>query len=134
MTNEEVRLLADKLSPDTTFKMHRNFHRHDVLELVEGKANVGIELGVAGGHFSQRMVQSGKFEIFFGVDLYEDHHNIREYISALKLIGIMENYHLLRMSFDEAIDLFEDNFFDFIYFDGYAHTGEEGGKTFSDWY
>jgi hypothetical protein len=38
------------------------------------------------------------------------------------------------MSFDEAHDLFEDNFFDFIYFDGYAHTGEEGGKTFADWY
>ncbi len=38
------------------------------------------------------------------------------------------------MSFDDAITLFADDFFDFIYFDGYAHTGEEGGKTFSDWY
>ena len=38
------------------------------------------------------------------------------------------------MSFDEAINLFDDNFFDFIYFDGYAHTGEEGGKTFCEWY
>ena len=38
------------------------------------------------------------------------------------------------MSFDDAIGLFEDNLGDFIYFDGYAHTGEEGGKTFSDWY
>ena len=38
------------------------------------------------------------------------------------------------MAFNDAYDLFDDHFFDFIYFDGYAHTGEEGGKTFSDWY
>jgi hypothetical protein len=38
------------------------------------------------------------------------------------------------MSFDEALSLFDEQFFDFIYFDGYAHTGEEGGKTFADWW
>ena len=80
------------------------------------------------------MVQSGKFKRFYGIDLYEDHHDTKEYVSALSLVGIEENYSLLRMSFDDAIGLFEDNLFDFIYFDGYAHTGEEGGKTFSDWY
>tara|TARA_Y100000389_G_C17052243_1_gene313332 strand:+ start:118 stop:318 length:201 start_codon:yes stop_codon:yes gene_type:complete len=30
--------------------------------------------------------------------------------------------------------LFPDDFFDFIYVDGYAHTGEENGKTFFDWW
>ena len=76
------------------------------------------------------MVQSGKFKRCYGIDLYEDHHDTKEYVSALSLVGIEENYSLLRMSFDDAIGLFEDNLFDFIYFDGYAHTGEEGGKTF----
>ncbi len=38
------------------------------------------------------------------------------------------------MTFDQAVDLFPDAHFDFIYFDGYAHTGEEGGRTFRDWY
>jgi hypothetical protein len=66
--------------------------------------------------------------------LYEDHHDTHEYKSAIKLVGLDSNYTLLRMSFDEAIELFDDNYFDFIYFDGYAHTGEEGGKTFADWY
>ena len=77
---------------------------------------------------------SGRFRKFYGVDLYEDHHNTKEYIGALKTIGLEKNYCLLRMSFDEAIDLFDDAYFDFIYFDGYAHTGEEGGKTFSNWF
>lgn len=31
-----------------------------------------------------------------------------------------------------ALDLFDDNYFDFVYIDGYAHTGEEGGKTLAD--
>ena len=134
MTDHDIRELANQSTPKVNFKIYENYHRHDVLAALKGRNNVGIELGVAGGHYSKRMVQSGKFKRFYGVDLYEDHHDTKEYISALSLVGIEENYSLLRMSFDDALDLFEDNFFDFIYFDGYAHTGEEGGKTFSDWY
>ena len=134
MTDHDIRELANQSTPKVNFKIYENYHRHNVLAALKGRNNVGIELGVAGGHYSKRMVQSGKFKRFYGVDLYEDHHDTKEYISALSLVGIEENYSLLRMSFDDALDLFEDNFFDFIYFDGYAHTGEEGGKTFSDWY
>jgi hypothetical protein len=84
--------------------------------------------------FSKRMLDSGKFRIFYGVDLYADHHNTDEYKQALKLVGIERDYKLLRMSFDEALELFDDDYFDFIYFDRYAHTGEEGGNTFVDWF
>ena len=134
MNSEEIRELAKKSTPKVQIRVYDNYQRHDVLEALRGQNNVGIELGVAGGDYSKRMVQSRKFRRFYGVDLYEDHHDTKEYVWALNSIGIEENYSLLRMSFDDAIDLFEDNFFDFIYFDGYAHTGEEGGKTFSDWY
>ena len=130
MNNAEVQELANQSTPEVKLKIYDNYHRHDVLEALKGKNNVGIELGVAGGHYSKRMVQSGKFKRFYGIDLYEDHHDTKEYVSALSLVGIEENYSLLRMSFDDAIGLFEDNLFDFICFDGYAHTGEEGGKTF----
>jgi len=37
------------------------------------------------------------------------------------------------MDFDSALEVFDNNFFDFIYVDGYAHTGDEGGKTLVDW-
>jgi hypothetical protein len=134
MNIHEANKLAVQSTPRVSVKVFPDYHRHDIVKVLKGKNNIGIELGVAAGHYSKRMVKSNKFKHFFGVDLYEDHHNTEEYVSALKLVGIEESYTLLRMSFDDAISLFDDNFFDFIYFDGYAHTGEEGGKTFADWY
>jgi hypothetical protein len=38
------------------------------------------------------------------------------------------------MRFDEALELFEDETLDFVYVDGYAHTGEDGGRTLVDWF
>jgi hypothetical protein len=32
------------------------------------------------------------------------------------------------------VRLFEPECFDFIYIDGHAHTGQENGKTFEDWW
>lgn len=114
--------------------IHEELSRDGVISLLTHTGVYGIELGVAGGHFSARMVQSNIFKHFFGVDLYEDHHDVTEYKSALKLIGRLDRYSLLRMSFDEALDLFDDQSLDFIYIDGYAHTGEEGGSTYSKWW
>jgi hypothetical protein len=134
MNSELINKIAKQNTPAVSLNIFSNFYRHDILKMVKNKNCIGIELGVAGGDFSKRMVESQIFENFYGVDLYEDHHNVKEYISALKFIGLGNKYNLLRMSFEESLELFEDNYFDFIYFDGYAHTGEEGGKTFSDWY
>lgn len=108
--------------------------RWNVIDVLTGNANRGIELGVAAGSFSRRMVQSGRFRHFWGVDSYGDGHDIAQYKKALHHIGIEAPYTLLRMTFAQAVDLFPDRFFDFIYIDGYAHTGEEGGQTMIDWY
>ncbi len=108
-------------------------YRHDILQLLEGSDLVGIELGVAAGEFSARMVGSGRFKEFFGVDMYADSHDTQQYKTALRRVGVHENYKLLRMSFDEAYDLFDDESLDFIYIDGYAHSGQEGGDTIWKW-
>jgi len=94
----------------------------------------GIELGVASGDFSARLWQSGCFRELWGVDAYADRHDTGEYIAAVKAIGFDANYRLIRSFFSEALDLFPDGYFDFIYVDGYAHTGEEAGRTLYDWY
>lgn len=108
--------------------------RQDILQLLGDRTGlVGVELGVAGGGFSARMVQSGKFETFFGVDMYADTHDVNQYKQALKHVGLFAPYKLLRMSFAEAYDLFEDESLDFIYIDGYAHSGQEGGETIWHW-
>jgi len=132
--SEDSKDKVEVILPKVSLIKHEDYFRHDLLKMIEGENYIGIELGVAGGHFSEKMMSSGKFSKFYGVDLYEDHHDTNEYINALKLIGLEKNYVLLRMSFDEALEIFDDHYFDFIYFDGYAHTGEEGGKTFNDWY
>ena len=108
--------------------------RHDLIKLLpNGSGNVGVELGVAEGVFSERMIASRAFEMFFGVDMYADIHDVAQYKRALQRIGLFKNYKLLRMTFDEALDLFEDESLDFIYVDGYAHSGEEGGETIYKW-
>ena len=37
------------------------------------------------------------------------------------------------MTFDDALELFPNNSLDFIYFDGYAHTGQNYGDTIIKW-
>ena len=131
---QELNKIAAGKTPAVRTRIEKDFYRHHVVNSLKGADNIGIELGVAGGVFSKRMVDSGKFKMFYGVDLYSDHHDTDEYVRALKHVGVGANYKLLRMSFDDALGLFDDDYFDFIYFDGYAHTGEEGGKSFVDWY
>jgi len=125
---------AIKKTPDIKINEAVGWFRHDVVKLLEGTNNIGIELGVAKGIYAKRMIDSNKFQRFYGVDAYGDTHDTEEYCAALKHIGFQDpRYCLLRMDFDSAVGLFDDNHFDFIYVDGFAHTGEEGGKTLVDW-
>ena len=135
MSSAELRALAHAHMTEPTATVLPGTSRDAVLDPLRGKKNVGIELGVAGGSFSTRIVESGKFDKVFGVDTYDDYyHHIDEYREAISRVGLMSNYSLLRMTFEEALSLFPDEFFDFIYVDGFAHTGQEGGQTLADWY
>ena len=135
MSSAELRALAHAQMTQPTVTVLPGTSRDAVLDPLRGKKNVGIELGVAGGSFSTRIVESGKFDKVFGVDTYDDYyHHIDEYREAISRVGLMSNYSLLRMTFEEALSLFPDEFFDFIYVDGFAHTGQEGGQTLADWY
>jgi hypothetical protein len=113
---------------------HLEGHRQEVLRLLDRpEGNLGIELGVAAGEFSRRMVASGRFRRFYGIDMYADTHDVDQYKQALRHVGLEAPYTLLRMTFDQAYDLFEDESLDFVYVDGYAHTGEDGGATIWAW-
>lgn len=131
---DKINKIALSMCPPAKQLISVDSSRFEIVNRLDGNDLRGIELGVAGGYFSQKMIESDRFGLFFGVDLYEDHHDVSEYKRALCLCGLESRYKLLRMSFDDALSLFPDSYFDFIYFDGYAHTGEEGGKTFLDWW
>lgn len=118
----------------STIRTEPSTTRFDVIAPLAGTGNVGVELGVAAGHFSAAMVESGKFARFYGVDVYSDlHYDIDEYREALWRTGLESCYRLLRVRFDEALELFDDNSLDFVYVDGYAHSGEDGGETIFEW-
>ena len=112
----------------------KKFYREDLPKLIKKKNLIGVELGVARGDFSKQLINSNKFKFLFGVDSYSlKQHNKNEYKYALKSTGIFSNYKLLNMTFDDALSLFPDNSIDFIYFDGFAHTGQDYGKTLIKW-
>jgi len=101
------------------------------------KGGVGVELGVAEGIFSERIMDTEQLSFLYGIDMYagDRGHDVEQYKTAFKRLDKHRNkYALLKMKFDEALDMFPDEHFDFIYVDGYAHTGEENGKTLTDWY
>lgn len=94
---------------DKGVKILRGYYRHDIQKLLHGNNNFGIELGVAGGSFSSRMINSKKFSLYIGIDMYTDGgHDITEYKKALTACQLDSNYKLLRMRFDQALDMFED--------------------------
>ena len=105
-------------------------NRFDIPKLLYPNA-IGIELGTAEGGYAKACVDSGKFLRFITVDEYADKRFVR-YKPAVELLqGKAE---IIRARFDEILDWFPDNYFDFIYIDGFAHTGEEDGQTLYDWW
>ena len=135
LNTKRVFLEAEEYTPKVSSIKYIEANREQVLEQLKGKDNIGLELGVAAGIFSSRAVRSGKFSKYYGVDLYGDIHDTTQYIEALKYVGLDSlNFTLVRMDFKSALDLFPDNFFDFVYVDGFAHTGEDGGDTLREWY
>lgn len=121
---------------DVKSKVASFTRRYDIASVLK-EGGVGIELGVAEGFFSRKMFEISKLAYLYGVDMYagDRGHGTDQYKRALRqLEPFKERNTLLRMRFDEAVDLFPDEYFDFIYVDGYAHTGEEAGDTFFEWY
>ncbi len=116
-------------------KLLTGFNRYDVVRLLHGDDNVGVELGVAAGTFSERMIQSRRFRLYIGVDSYSDSaHDRQEYQAVMRRMGFASNYKLLRIGFNQALGLFEDQYFDFVYYDGYTQNVEQGFKTILSWY
>ena len=120
---------------------------HLLLEKID--ARTGVELGVGSGHFSRHLLDTyPKFKLLYGIDRYaggdaEDvnlpldeynGHGRQESLGTAKKLSSQDNYIFLRSLFTSAVELFEDGFFDFIFIDGYAHEGQDNGKTLTEWW
>jgi hypothetical protein len=103
--------------------------RNDFPDIFDSTIKIGVELGVAKGDFSQVLISKHKFDYFYCIDKWNDHHNIREKNIVLEKFSNNKEVIIVQKSFSDAVKEFEDQFFDFIYIDGYAHTGQDSGRT-----
>jgi len=115
----------------------KSFTRREHVAKLFCKDAVGIELGVAAGDFSERILQFDHVGYLFSVDMWagDRGHGTDQYREAIvRLSPYRDRNAIMRMRFDEALHLFGDESLDFIYVDGYAHDGELNGATFRDWF
>lgn len=110
------------------------FGRHVIADMPSDNS-VALELGVAAGYFSDSLLRSKRIGKLFSVDCWADHHDDREYLLACaRLAKHGTRSILMRSFFDDVLALFPDEYFDLIYIDAYAHTGQQDGKLLTDWY
>ncbi len=122
---------------ETLRQLVKTFTRRDDVARLIPDNGVGIELGVAAGDFSERILQHEQVGYLFSVDMWagDRGHGVDQYREAIiRLNPYRQRNAIMRMRFDEALCLFTDESFDFIYVDGYAHDGELNGATFRDWF
>jgi len=95
----------------------------------------GVELGVAAGKFTEQILTVGHVAKLHGIDKWNDHHNVTEWFQAMERVkAFPTSCQLLRANFSEVVSQFEDGSLNFVYVDGYAHTGQEGGATLREWW
>ena len=111
--------------------------RQDLIKFVPNGGEA-LELGVRTGIFSEQMLKLEHLGHLTSIDAWQDtkrNHYISEYgITIKKVRPYRTNSTIIRMFFDEAAIYFENETFDFIYVDGYAHTGANRGKDFITWW
>ena len=108
--------------------------RHDLPKLIKHNG-IGLELGVASGHYSNAILLNSTLSVLYSVDIWRDHHNQAEYEKCKKLLSIHKGRSkIIRKDFSDALIHFKDSYFDFIYIDGYADGGQQNGKLLYDWY
>jgi len=108
-------------------------HRNGLIDLVPKHGNA-VELGVAKGDFSKLIADLRPDINLWCIDKWDDHHNYAEYLRVLERFEHSPNVLITRSNFKACLHRFKDCYFNWIYIDGYAHTGQEDGKTLSEWF
>lgn len=133
LTHRESQVTGKKFSPAKRYS-NRYMLMADIKR--QGLHGYGAELGVAQRFFSRNIIKHSNFKMLFSIDAWElgtKCHKRRNW--ALHLLEPFRTRSCVIWGFfSDAKDLFEDETLDFIYVDGFAHTGELEGQTFNEFY
>lgn len=113
-------------------------NRLDLLNLINELSidGCGAELGVATGSYSDTILRVTKLKLF-SIDRWsgDRDHGSRQHQKAVDALNKYGNRSvIIKKTFHEAVIQFQDSSFDFIYIDGYAHTGQDDGEILTDWW
>lgn len=99
--------------------------RLDLAKLFHG---VGVEIGVAEGWYSNKIMELGQVEEMYGIDPYLPHQGYRDYTrettydklqaTAHARLDKYPNYYFIKDFSVKASKRFENNSLDFVYIDG----------------
>ncbi len=95
------------------------------------------ELGVAKGSFSDELLRARSDIHLYSIDRWagDRGHDDGEFSAARALLARHGGRStVVRKSFAEAVQDFGPGSLDFIYLDGYAHDGQDGGRTLESWW
>tara|TARA_Y100000310_G_scaffold239464_1_gene243070 strand:+ start:1190 stop:1708 length:519 start_codon:yes stop_codon:yes gene_type:complete len=110
--------------------------RNSLPLLITQNEPIGLELGVGHGIYSKEIINNFNFKQFYMIDWWNRHsHRVSKYLKLMYYSKTVTNTEVypLRGTFKEFVPHFNNSFFDFIYIDGFAHTGQEKGETLRDW-
>jgi len=102
-----------------------------------GDDSIAVELGVACGMYSHAILEHTPVKKLYSIDRWagDRQHTSEEMAAAARnLDEFGRRSIIIKAYFYDALELFPDNSIDFLYIDGYAHTGQEEGETLSQWY
>lgn len=109
--------------------------REDIAFMVPTNGSF-VELGVARGEFAKRVLERRNVGSYWGIDKWNDErHGEGEFHHVLTTLTD-KRASILRCSFEEALarTVIQCQQFDVVYVDGYAHTGQDDGKTLDLWW
>lgn len=98
---------------------------------------VGAELGVARAHFSETILKNSGCCLLYSIDRWSGDrgHDDSQYAGACRRLAVYDKRsRIVKASFTLASNLIDDYSLDFIYIDGYAHTGQDQGATLYEWW
>lgn len=109
----------------------------DRLNLAAHFEGVGVELGVAWGKYSDTILHNAQVTLLHSVDRWagDRGHGPKQMAAAEALLARHgDRSVVVRQTFTQAAALFCADELDFVYVDGYAHTGQDNGRTLAEWW
>jgi len=104
-------------------------------DLANTFSGIVAELGVAAGEFSETILKNDSVVKLYSIDRWSDHHDEREFQRCTNRLQVFSGRsEIIREPLESAVVRFPDEYFDAIYIDAYAHTGQCGGRWMREWW